>query len=162
MGVCCCGVDVRPWRVRRDIGSRRMVYLPAKAAAGAQAYKKTCASCHGATLEGGMGPALVGKPFWQTYGGKKVSTLWSSVHTQMPMMAPNSIPGEKLRQHYGLSVAKKRRTRRSHATGRYGGFVEGSALEIVPHTFDSIDARRRVYLLRGPVVARSWKGIYRP
>jgi hypothetical protein len=41
----------------------------------------------------------------------------------MPMMAPNSIPGEKLRQHYGLSVAKKRRTRRSHATGRYGGFV---------------------------------------
>src|SRR5580693_2292923 len=29
MGVCCCGVDVRPWRVRRDIGSRRMVYLPA-------------------------------------------------------------------------------------------------------------------------------------
>lgn len=29
MAVCCCGVDVRPWRVRRDIGARRMVYLPA-------------------------------------------------------------------------------------------------------------------------------------
>jgi hypothetical protein len=69
-------------------------YTPQQAAAGAQAYKKTCASCHGATLEGGMGPALVGKPFWQTYGGKKVSTLWSSVHTQMPMMAPNSIPAK--------------------------------------------------------------------
>jgi hypothetical protein len=59
---------------------------------------------------------------------------------------------EKLQQHYGLSVAEKRRTRRSHATGRYGGFVEGSALEIVPHTFDSIGARRRVYLVPGPLV----------
>jgi hypothetical protein len=38
-----------------------------------------------------MGPALVGKQFWLTYGGKKVSTLWSSVHTQMPMMAPGSV-----------------------------------------------------------------------
>jgi hypothetical protein len=41
-----------------------------------------------------MGPVLVGKPFWQAYGGKKVSTLWSSVHTQMPMMAPNSVPAK--------------------------------------------------------------------
>jgi mono/diheme cytochrome c family protein len=67
-------------------------YTSPQAAAGAKAYKKTCASCHGATLQGGMGPALVGKPFWQAYGGKKVSSLWSSVHTQMPMMAPNSVP----------------------------------------------------------------------
>jgi mono/diheme cytochrome c family protein len=69
-------------------------YTSQQAAAGAKAYKKTCASCHGATLQGGMGPALVGKPFWQAYGGKKVSTLWSSVHTQMPMMAPDSVPAK--------------------------------------------------------------------
>jgi mono/diheme cytochrome c family protein len=69
-------------------------YTSQQAAAGAKAYKKTCASCHGATLQGDMGPALVGKPFWQAYGGKKVSTLWSSVHTQMPMMAPNSVPAK--------------------------------------------------------------------
>ena len=67
-------------------------YTSQQAAAGAKAYKKSCANCHGVTLQGGMGPALVGKPFWQAYGGKKVSTLWSSVHTQMPMMAPNSVP----------------------------------------------------------------------
>ena len=66
-------------------------YTSAQAANGAQAYRKTCASCHGAQLQGGMGPALVGKQFWLTYGGKKVSTLWSAVHTEMPMMAPGSV-----------------------------------------------------------------------
>jgi mono/diheme cytochrome c family protein len=66
-------------------------YTSQQATAGAKAYKKTCASCHGGALQGGMGPALVGEPFWQAYGGKKVSTLWSGVHTQMPMMAPNSV-----------------------------------------------------------------------
>jgi mono/diheme cytochrome c family protein len=74
--------------------SRDGWYTSQQATAGAKAYKKKCASCHGATLEGGMGPVLVGKPFWQAYGGKTVSTLWSSVHTQMPMMAPNSVPAK--------------------------------------------------------------------
>ena len=69
-------------------------YTSQQAAAGAKAYKKNCANCHGATLEGGMGPALVGKLFWRAYGGKKVSTLWSSIHTQMPMMAPDSVPAK--------------------------------------------------------------------
>ena len=66
-------------------------YTIAQAANGAKAYQKTCAGCHGAKLQGGMGPALVGKQFWLTYGGKKVSTLWSAVHTQMPMNAPGSV-----------------------------------------------------------------------
>ncbi len=66
-------------------------YTAAQAVNGAKAYQKTCAGCHGAELRGGMGPALVGKQFWLTYGGKKASTLWSAVHTQMPMMAPGSV-----------------------------------------------------------------------
>ena len=37
------------------------------------------------------GPALVGQPFWHAYGGQRVSTLWSAVHTQMPMSAPGSV-----------------------------------------------------------------------
>jgi S-disulfanyl-L-cysteine oxidoreductase SoxD len=41
-----------------------------------------------------MGPPLVGKQFWLTYGGKKASTLWSAVHTQMPMTAPGSVPAK--------------------------------------------------------------------
>jgi polar amino acid transport system substrate-binding protein len=66
-------------------------YTSGQAANGAKAYQKACASCHGAKLEGGMAPALVGKQFWLTYSGKKVSTLWSQVHTQMPMSSPGSV-----------------------------------------------------------------------
>ena len=66
-------------------------YTAAQAANGAKAYQKTCASCHGAKLQGGMGPALVCRQFWLTYAGKKASTLWSAVHTTMPMMAPGSV-----------------------------------------------------------------------
>ena len=66
-------------------------YTREQAASGAKSYQKTCANCHGAKLQGGAGPALVGRQFWLTYGGKKVSTLWSSVHTQMPMSTPGSV-----------------------------------------------------------------------
>ncbi|MFZ3332175.1 MAG: c-type cytochrome [Candidatus Acidiferrales bacterium] len=66
-------------------------YTAAQAANGAKVYQRTCASCHGAKLQGAMGPALTGKQFWLTYGGKKVSTLWSEVHTEMPMMAAGSV-----------------------------------------------------------------------
>jgi len=66
-------------------------YTPEQAARGAKSYQKACASCHGPKLQGGAGPALVGRQFWQAYGGKKVSTLWSSVHTEMPMSAPGSV-----------------------------------------------------------------------
>ena len=68
-------------------------YTPEQAANGARSYQKICASCHGAKLQGGAGgPALVGKQFWLRYGGKKISTLWSTVHTEMPVMAPGSVP----------------------------------------------------------------------
>ena len=66
-------------------------YTNEQATSGAKTYQKTCASCHGAKLQGGMGPTLVGRQFWLTYGGKRISTLWSAVHTQMPMMAPGSV-----------------------------------------------------------------------
>src|SRR5580693_4550016 len=122
MGVCCCGVDVRPWRVRRDIGSRRMVYLPASRG-GCPGLQENLCQLSWCYARRRYGACACGQAILANIWGKKVSTLWPSAHTQMPMMAPNSIPGEKLRQHYGLSVAKKRRTRRSHATGRYGGFV---------------------------------------
>lgn len=66
-------------------------YTAAQATSGANKYQKICASCHGAKLQGGMAPALVGKQFWTAYGGKKLSTLWSTVHTEMPMTSPGSV-----------------------------------------------------------------------
>jgi cytochrome c-type protein NapC len=66
-------------------------YTLPQAANGALAYARACAMCHGAGLHGAGAPALVGQPFWQAYGGQRVSTLWSAVHTQMPMTAPGSM-----------------------------------------------------------------------
>jgi mono/diheme cytochrome c family protein len=66
-------------------------YTTGQATNGAKAYQNACTSCHGAKLQGGMAPALVGKQFWLDYGGKKVSALWSAVHTKMPMSAPGSV-----------------------------------------------------------------------
>ena len=70
-------------------------YTNAQAANGAKAYQKTCAGCHGAKLQGGMGPALVGRQFWLNYAGKKASTLWSDVHKTMPMSAPGSVSAKR-------------------------------------------------------------------
>lgn len=70
-------------------------YTTAQAASGAKAYQSTCAGCHGAKLQGGIGPALVGRQFWLNYAGKKSSTLWSDVHTTMPMSAPGSVAAKK-------------------------------------------------------------------
>lgn len=88
IGLCLC-VGAIAARFRRGW------YTVAQAVNGAKVYQKTCAGCHGAKLQGGMGPALFGKELWLTYGGKKASTLWSAVHTQMPMMLPGSV-GEDL------------------------------------------------------------------
>lgn len=66
-------------------------YTASQATSGAKSYQESCASCHGAKLQGGMAPALVGKQFWTAYGGKKLSTLWSTIHTQMPMANPGSV-----------------------------------------------------------------------
>ena len=106
-------------------------YTTSQAANGAKAYQKACASCHGANLQGGMAPTLVGKQFWLTYGGKKVSTLWSDVHTQMPMICTWLGLRQKLDRHHGISFAEKWRARGFHAAQRYGGFVQGASVEIV-------------------------------
>jgi nitrate/TMAO reductase-like tetraheme cytochrome c subunit len=66
-------------------------YTPQQAANGALIYARACAMCHGAGLHDAGAPALIGQPFWQAYGGQRVSTLWSAVHTQMPMAAPGSV-----------------------------------------------------------------------
>ena len=65
-------------------------YTDAQAARGAPLYAQSCAACHGANLEGGMGPRLVGSPFWQAWGGKPFDRLWRETHAKMPLTAPGS------------------------------------------------------------------------
>lgn len=66
-------------------------YSTEQAAQGGALFKQKCAVCHGAKLQGGAGPALVGNQFFLRYGGKPVSALWSIVHTEMPLNAPGTL-----------------------------------------------------------------------
>jgi cytochrome c553 len=65
-------------------------YTTAQAQRGAPLYAAQCASCHGASLEGGMGPALSGRAFWTRWGGQSFDALWKTVHKQMPLQSPGS------------------------------------------------------------------------
>lgn len=67
-------------------------YSTEQAGQGATLFAQKCAVCHGAKLQGGAGPALVGKQFFLRFGGKPLSQLWYDVHTEMPLNAPSSLP----------------------------------------------------------------------
>jgi mono/diheme cytochrome c family protein len=60
-----------------------------QAAAGAKAYLENCAKCHGATLAGATGPALVGKT--SGIAQQSLVEVYEYVSQQMPMTAPGSL-----------------------------------------------------------------------
>ena len=64
--------------------------------AGAAVYATKCAQCHGAALQGYAGPALNGATFLDHWlsGGKTVGDLHWKISTQMPYLAPRSLPAK--------------------------------------------------------------------
>lgn len=66
-------------------------YSTQQAEQGATLFKQKCAVCHGANLQGGAGPTLVGTQFFLRYKGKPLSVLWSTIHTEMPLTAPSTL-----------------------------------------------------------------------
>jgi hypothetical protein len=82
-------------------------YTLAQAAAGPKAYKKTCGSCHGGTLQGGMGPALVASHFRKHMEAKR-SRLCGRAYTHRCADDGAGLGnGDELRKHHGLSACKK-------------------------------------------------------
>ena len=69
-------------------------FTAAQAGAGEKAFAAKCSMCHGASLEGGAGPALSG-PNFKTLSSKvhaTVSDIFTYMTTNMPMNAPASLP----------------------------------------------------------------------
>jgi alcohol dehydrogenase (cytochrome c) len=64
-------------------------YTPAQVTSGKAIYATSCASCHGAQLQGVAGPALTGAAVARAH--PSVSQLRSTVTTLMPLTAPGSL-----------------------------------------------------------------------
>ncbi len=58
-------------------------YTTEQAATGEKLYRAGCAACHGAKLEGGVGPSLSGTSWRQMYGGAKLLTVWGEIKGPM-------------------------------------------------------------------------------
>jgi PQQ-dependent dehydrogenase (methanol/ethanol family) len=70
-------------------------YTSAQAAGGATDFAQHCASCHGAALQGGAGPALVGAGFLASWSSRTVADLDNFEHEQMPLTTPGSLTDEQ-------------------------------------------------------------------
>jgi mono/diheme cytochrome c family protein len=68
-------------------------YTLAQASAGAKVFAQSCASCHGANLQGVSAPALTGASF--AHANLSISQLRTIVTTQMPLGAPGSLSPEQ-------------------------------------------------------------------
>jgi len=71
-------------------------YASAQADRGHELFNNHCAECHRPDLTGAMGPALVGTPFLQRWGGRSVEALFNFEHTKMPATNPGSLPTDEV------------------------------------------------------------------
>jgi mono/diheme cytochrome c family protein len=70
------------------------VYTVAQSDRGRAAYRMSCASCHGESLQGDLAPALSG-PFWSIWEGRPVAELMKVIRTTMPADGPESLKPEE-------------------------------------------------------------------
>ncbi len=68
-------------------------YPGGSAANGGAVYTNNCSSCHGANLQGGSGPKLVGSSI--TSGYKTPAALYGFIKSQMPANAPGSLSAKQ-------------------------------------------------------------------
>lgn len=67
------------------------VYSAGQATRGQQLYQKECTSCHGAAMEGTIGPPLAGDGFLSNYSARPLVTLVDKIQKSMPFNLPGSL-----------------------------------------------------------------------
>jgi S-disulfanyl-L-cysteine oxidoreductase SoxD len=70
---------------------RQGVYTEAQARRGQAIYKEQCASCHGDTLGGRVGPPLAGDDFLAVWSREPLSELAGKIHNTMPQASPGKL-----------------------------------------------------------------------
>ncbi len=72
------------------------VYTPEQAKRGETLYANQCASCHGATLNGGeSAPPLTGGEFFSNWDGLTLGDLFERIRTTMPADHPGKLTREQ-------------------------------------------------------------------
>jgi alcohol dehydrogenase (cytochrome c) len=66
-------------------------FTSAQASRGASVYTQSCMMCHGASLQGGAGPALTGQSLRLAYGTGTAAQLYDFISRQMPQDKPGSL-----------------------------------------------------------------------
>ena len=68
------------------------IYTEAQAARGAPLYNRSCAECHGSSLEGGeMAPSLADETFRYNWNGLTVGDLFERIRVSMPQGKPFNV-----------------------------------------------------------------------
>ena len=67
------------------------VYAADQATRGAALFKAQCVACHGAALEGAVGPALAGNEFLAAWAGRSTAELTDKIQMTMPLNAPGTL-----------------------------------------------------------------------
>jgi mono/diheme cytochrome c family protein len=80
------GVHARQPRTARD-----GVYTSAQAVRGQAVYQGLCAACHGATLQGDIGPPLAGQGFLGIWDPRPLADLFDKIHNTMPADKPRDL-----------------------------------------------------------------------
>jgi len=64
------------------------VYSAGQARRGQQTYEARCVMCHGAMLEGAVGPPLTGAAFLSAWNGRPLADLADKIQKTMPLEQP--------------------------------------------------------------------------
>jgi mono/diheme cytochrome c family protein len=67
------------------------VYSAAQAARGEQLYRAQCGDCHGRTMEGAIGPPLVGESFLANWSARPLTEAVDKIQKTMPFEQPGSL-----------------------------------------------------------------------
>ena len=82
-------------RARQSRTVKEGVYTVEQAARGQAIVSVLCSSCHGATLEGGLGPPLVGADFIGDFDRQPLSDLASKIRITMPASNPGQLTAQQ-------------------------------------------------------------------
>ena len=80
-------------RAQARSSTRDGIYTDSQAARGQAGYKASCASCHGAALEGSgaQNPPLTGESFITNWSGQPLDELFEKIQASMPADHPGSL-----------------------------------------------------------------------